>query len=66
MNNLNTSVTQVNNGEISTPSNTLSVLESLIAQSCTCKLREICLDKNSEDCLQHKNIYAQEMRARNK
>ena len=63
MNNLNETNTQINNGKVNA-NNTLSVLESMIARSCTCKLREICLDKSSQDCLKHTNIYAQEMRAR--
>ena len=65
MSNLNTSIHRTQNDGTVATSNTLSVLEKLIARSCTCKLREICLDKNSQDCLKHTNIYAQQMRARN-
>ena len=65
MSNLNTSSYNTQNVEITATSNTLTILEKLIARSCSCKLREICLDKNSQDCLKHKNIYAQEMCARN-
>ena len=65
MSNLNTSINNIQHDGITATSNTLTILEKLIARSCSCKLREICLDKNSQDCLKHKNIYAQEMCARN-
>ena len=45
-------------------SNILAVLEGVIAQSCECKLREFCLDKNSTECLKHRNLYAEYMQAR--
>ena len=41
--------------------NTLALLEKLVADSCDCKLRAKCEDKNSADCLKHRNIYAEEM-----
>ena len=41
--------------------NTLAMLEKLVANSCDCKLRVKCDDKNSADCLKHRNIYAEEM-----
>ena len=41
--------------------NTLAMLEELVANSCDCKLRAKCEDKNSADCLKHRNIYAEEM-----
>lgn len=41
--------------------NTLATLEMLVAQRCDCKLRTQCIDKNSADCLKHRNIYAEEM-----
>ena len=41
--------------------NTLAMLEKLVADSCDCKLRAKCEDKNSADCLKHRNIYAEEM-----
>ncbi len=44
-------------------SNTLNVLEKVIAQSCDCKLRTHCVDKNSPNCLKHRNLYAEEMLA---
>ena len=39
----------------------LAALEKLVADSCDCKLRAKCEDKNSADCLKHRNIYAEEM-----
>ena len=41
--------------------NTLAMLEKLVANSCDCKLRVKCDDKNSAECLKHRNIYAEEM-----
>ncbi len=41
-------------------------LEQLVAKSCDCKLRTYCLDKNSPDCLKHRNLYAEAMLARDK
>lgn len=41
--------------------NMLASLEKLVAESCHCKLRAKCIDKNSADCLKHRNIYAEEM-----
>ena len=41
--------------------NTLALLEQLVAESCDCKLRAKCVDKDSVDCLKHRNIYAEEM-----
>ena len=43
------------------PNTMLAALEKLVADSCDCKLRAKCEDKNSEDCLKHRNIYAEEM-----
>lgn len=45
-------------------SNTLADLEKVIAKSCECKLRAFCPDKNSADCLKHRNLYAEDMQAR--
>jgi hypothetical protein len=36
-------------------------LEQMIADTCFCKLREHCYDKNSTECMQHRNIYAEFM-----
>ena len=41
--------------------NTLVLLEQLVAESCDCKLRAKCVDKNSVDCLKHRNVYAEVM-----
>jgi hypothetical protein len=42
--------------------NTLPVtLEQMVAKTCFCKLREYCEDKNSAECLLHRNIYAEFM-----
>ena len=43
------------------PITMLAALEKLVADSCDCKLRAKCEDKNSADCLKHRNIYAEEM-----
>ena len=43
------------------PNTMLAALEKLVADSCDCKLRAKCEDKNSADCLKHRNIYAEEM-----
>lgn len=36
-------------------------LEQLVAKTCFCKLREHCEDKNSDECMRHRNIYAEFM-----
>ncbi len=36
---------------------TLQILEKIVAESCHCKLREHCPDKQSPDCLKHRNLY---------
>jgi len=38
-----------------------TTLEALVAKTCFCKLRTFCEDKNSAECLKHKNIYAEFM-----
>ena len=35
----------------------LTTLEEMLANTCFCKLKETCPDKNSPDCMRHKNIY---------
>ncbi len=42
------------NGEVTT-------LEQLVANTCFCKLRETCSDKNSSECMRNRNIYAEFM-----
>jgi hypothetical protein len=39
----------------------LKALEEVVAKSCFCKLRESCLDRNSCDCYQNRNIYKEFM-----
>ena len=41
-------------------------LEQLIRQSCDCKLRTYCADKTSQNCLKHRNLYAEAMQVRDK
>ena len=36
---------------------TLNTLEKMLANTCFCKLKEMCPDKNSSDCMRHHNIY---------
>jgi hypothetical protein len=38
-----------------------STLEEMVANTCFCKLREICNDKNSSECMRQRNIYAEFM-----
>lgn len=42
-----------------TPPTTLEILEKIVADSCHCKLREHCPDKNAPECLKHRNLYAE-------
>jgi hypothetical protein len=49
---------------VKTQTSTIETLEAMIAKTCFCKLREICDDKTSPECLMHKNIYAEAMLAR--
>lgn len=39
----------------------ISSLEALVANTCFCKLKTSCDDKNSIACLRDKNIYAEFM-----
>ena len=32
-------------------------LEALFAKTCFCKFRATCVDKNSPECMRHRNIY---------
>lgn len=34
-------------------------LEQMVANTCFCKLKETCPDKNNSDCMRHRNIYAE-------
>jgi hypothetical protein len=38
-----------------------TTLEQMVANTCFCKLRTSCSDKNSSECMQHTNIYAEFM-----
>ena len=42
----------------------LEALETMMASTCFCKLREKCDDKNGPECLKHRNMYAEAMLAR--
>ena len=46
------------------PNSSLKALEEMVAKTCFCKLRTKCEDKNSAECLQHRNLYAEAMLAR--
>lgn len=39
----------------------ITTLQQLIENTCFCKLRETCSDKNGSECLRHKNIYVEFM-----
>jgi hypothetical protein len=46
-----------NNESNTSPTN----LDEMVATTCFCKLRETCNDKNSSECMRHRNIYAEFM-----
>ncbi|MEY3884307.1 MAG: hypothetical protein RIS87_82 [Pseudomonadota bacterium] len=58
--NLNTKLEYSN----SPPNSPLEALETMMASTCFCKLREKCDDKNGAECLKHRNLYAEAMLAR--
>jgi hypothetical protein len=37
-------------------------LDEMVAHVCFCKLHEICYDKNSNECMRNRNIYAEFMK----
>jgi len=37
----------------------ITSLEQMVANTCFCKLREHCEDKNSNECMRHRNIVAE-------
>ena len=39
----------------------LKALEDMVAATCFCKLRTSCSDKNSAECMKHRNIYVEFM-----
>lgn len=45
------------------PLTSLQILEKIVADSCHCKLREHCPDKQSPDCLKHRNLYMEAVMA---
>lgn len=39
----------------------INSLEQMVKNTCFCKLREECKDKNSPECMRHRNIVAEFM-----
>ena len=39
----------------------VTTLDEMVAHACFCKLRSICCDKNSNECMRKRNIYAEFM-----
>lgn len=35
----------------------ITSLEALVANTCFCKLKNVCPDKTSLECMKHRNIY---------
>ncbi|HQS42904.1 MAG TPA: hypothetical protein PLJ70_00605 [Methylotenera sp.] len=52
------------NNETSPQYQRASCLEELVADTCFCKLREFCHDKNSAECMKHRNIYQEFMQSK--
>jgi hypothetical protein len=52
------------NNETSPQHQRASSLEELVADTCFCKLREFCHDKNSAECMKHRNIYQEFMQSK--
>lgn len=46
-----------------TATNPVTTLEAMVANTCFCKLRESCADKNSHECMRERNIYQEFMTA---
>jgi hypothetical protein len=44
-----------------TTEETITTLTQLVAHTCFCKLKATCADKNSPECLRHRNLYAEFM-----
>ncbi len=61
MTNNSSSEAQYSNNPQNSP---LEALETMMASTCFCKLREKCDDKNGTECLKHRNLYAEAMLAR--
>jgi hypothetical protein len=45
----------------STENPAIHSLDELVANTCFCKLKASCPDKNSSECMRHRNIYAEFM-----
>lgn len=43
----------------------VTTLEAMVANTCFCKLRESCTDKNSSECMRERNIYQEFMAGKN-
>lgn len=41
-----------------------TTLNDMVAMACFCKLREICIDKTSTECMKHRNIYQEFMHSK--
>ncbi len=52
------------NKEVSLQHKPAANLEELVANTCFCKLREFCHDKNSAECMKHRNIYQEFMQSK--
>ena len=39
----------------------VTTLEEMVNITCFCKLKEFCIDKNSSECMRHRNIYQEFM-----
>ena len=39
-------------------------LEQMVNNTCFCKLKEFCIDKNGSECMRHRNIYQEFMAAK--
>jgi len=44
--------------------NGLTTLEEIVANTCSCKLRTTCPDKDASECLKERNLYQEFMLAR--
>ena len=48
------------------PHTPATTLEQIVANTCFCKLRESCPDKNSPECMKHRNIFLEFMQSKTK
>jgi hypothetical protein len=39
----------------------VTTLEQMVNNTCFCKLKEFCVDKNGSECMRHRNIYQEFM-----